>query len=111
MLTPGNVVDVKAAPELLARMGRARYVIADKGYDADPLRRALRQAGAIPVIPGRSSRKRAVLYDQKRYRGRHLIENAFCRLKDFPRVATRYDKLAANFLSGVALAAALAFWL
>ena len=45
------------------------------------------------------------------YRGRHLIENAFCRLKDFRRVATRYDKLAANFLSGVAIATALAFWL
>ena len=111
MLTPGNVADVKAAPELLARMGRARYLLADKGYDADPLRRSLRQAGTVPVIPGRSNRKRAVRYDRERYRGRHLIENAFCRLKDFRRVATRYDKLAANFLSGVALATALAFWL
>ena len=88
-------------------MGQARYVLADKGYDADPLRRSLREAGAVPVIPGRSNRKRQVRYDQKRYRGRHLIENAFCRLKDFRRVATRYDKLARNYLSGVALAAAL----
>jgi transposase len=111
MLTPGNVADVKAAPALLARMGRARYLLADKGYDADALRRTLRQAGAVPVIPGRSSRKRRVRYDRERYKGRHLIENAFCRLKDFRRVATRYDKLAANFLSGVALATALAFWL
>lgn len=111
LLTPGNVADVKAAPELLARMGRARYVVADKGYDADPLRRALRQAGAVPVIPGGSNRKRAIRYDRQRYRGRHLIENAFCRLKDFRRVATRYDKLARNYLSGVALAAALAFWM
>ena len=111
MLTPGNVSDVKAAPELLARTGRARSVVADKGSDADPLRRSLRQAGAVPVIPGRSSRKRRIRYDRERYRGRHLIENAFCRIKDFRRVATRYDKLAANFLSGVALAAALTFWL
>ena len=129
MLTPGNVADVKAAPELLARMGvgtqgsddpkdrwkgpggRTRYVLADKGYDADALRRSLRQAGTVPVIPGRSNRKRTVRYDRERYKGRHLIENAFCRLKDFRRVATRYDKLAANFLSGVALATALAFWL
>ena len=102
---------MKAAPELLARMGRAHYVLADKAYDADPLRRSLRQAGAVPVIPGRSSRKRKIRYDRERYKGRHLIENAFCRLKDFRRVATRYDKLAANFLSGVALATALAFWL
>ena len=62
-------------------------------------------------IPGRRNRKRAIRYDQQRYRGRHLIENAFCRLKDFRRIATRYDKLAANFLSGVALATAVAFWL
>jgi len=47
----------------------------------------------------------------QRYQGRHLIENAFCRIKDSRRVATRYDKLATNFLSGVALATALAFWL
>ena len=94
LLTPGNVADVKAAPELLARLGRARYVVADKGYDADALRRAVREAGAVPVIPGRSNRKRAVRYDRERYRGRHLIENAFCRLKDFRRAATHYDKLA-----------------
>jgi transposase len=97
---------------LLARLGaHTRYLLADKGYDADALRRSLRQAGAVPVIPGRRSRKRAVRYDKQRYRDRHLIENAFCRLKDFRRVATRYDKLAANFLSGVALATAIAFWL
>ncbi len=102
---------MKAAPELLARVGPARYVIADKGYDADLLRRSLRQAGAVPVIPGRSNRKRTIRYDRERYKGRHLVENAFCRLKDFRRVATRYDKLARNYLSGVALAAALAFWL
>ena len=71
----------------------------------------MREAGTTPVIPGRRNRKRAVRYDQKRYRDRHLIENAFCRMKDFRRVATRYDKLAANFLSGVALATAIAFWL
>jgi transposase len=111
-LTPGNVADVKAAPELLARLGaRTRYLLADKGYDADALRRSLRQAGAVPVIPGRCSRKRVTRYDKQRYRDRHLIENAFCRLKDFRRVATRYDKLAANFLSGVALVTAVAFWL
>ncbi|MHC2297122.1 transposase [Rhizobium mongolense] len=111
MLTPDNISDIKAAPALLERAGRIRYLLGDKGYDADNLRRELREAGATPVIPGRCSRKRAIRYDKQRYRGRHLIENAFCRLKDFRRVATRYDKLADNFLSGVALATALAFWL
>ena len=111
MLTPGNVSDIKAAPALLDRAGRMRYLLGDKGYDADSLRRSLREAGTTPVIPGRRSRKRTIRYDKQRYRGRHLVENAFCRLKDFRRVATRYDKLAANFLSAVALATAVAFWL
>jgi transposase len=113
MLTAGNVSDIKAAPALLKRAGRMRYLLADNGYDADRLRRSLRDADAdaVPVIPGRRNRKVAVRYHKNRYRGRHLIENAFCRLTDFRRVATRYDKLTANFLSGVALATAVAFWL
>ena len=111
MLTPGNVSDVKAAPALLERAGPMHYLLGDKGYDADRLRRSLRQGGTTLVIPPRRNRKRAIRYDQERYRGRHLIENAFCRLKDFRRVATRYDKLARNYLSAVALATASAFWL
>ena len=106
MLTAGNVSDVKAEPALLERAGRTRYLLADKGYDAYWLRRWLRDAGAVPVIPGGRDRKRTIRYDKDRYRGRHLIENANCR-----RVATRYDKLAPNFLSGVAIATAFAFWL
>ena len=85
------------APELLQRAHRARYVLADKGDDADSLLRTLRQAGAVPVIPGRISRKRPVRHDKARYRDRHLVENAFCRLKDLSRIATRYDKLAPTF--------------
>ena len=111
MLTPGNVSDIKAAPALIERAGRMRYLLSDKGYDADHLRRSLREVGTTPVIPGKCNRKRAIRYDKKRYRDRHLIGNAFCRMKDFRHVATRYDKLAANFLSGVALATAFAFWL
>jgi transposase len=110
-LTPGNISDVTAAPDLIARAGKARYILADKGYDADTLRKAIRKAGAVPVIPGRVNRKRMIAYDKDRYRERHRIENAFGRIKDFRRVATRYDKLALNFLSAVALAVILAFWL
>ena len=111
MLTPGNVSDMKAAPALLERAGRMRYLLGDKGYDADHLPDLARGVGATPVIPGRRNRKRAIRHDKDRYRSRHLIENAFCRLKDFRRVNTRYDKLAANFLSAAALATAVAFWL
>lgn len=88
-----------------------KRLIADKGYDANRLRARIRAQGAIPVIPGRRSRKRPIQYDERRYKDRWRIEAMFCRLKDFRRVATRYDKLARNFLSAVHLAAAVAFWL
>jgi transposase len=73
---------------------------ADRGYDANSLRCTLRAEGTIPVIPGRCSRKRPIRHDVRRYRDRWRIEAAFCRLKDFRRVATRYDKLAINFPVG-----------
>jgi transposase len=111
LLTPGNVHDVTAAPELLAQLKGARYVLGDKGYDSDALRALIRQHDARRIIPGKANRKRKIPLDKDRYRSRHLIENAFCRLKDFRRVATRYDKLARNFLSAVALAALLAYWI
>lgn len=109
-LTAGNVADIRAAQALIAEGGPHRRLIGDRGYDANALRRELRAQGATPIIPGRRHRKRAIRYDQCRYRDRWRIEAAFCRLKDFRRVATRYDKLALNFLSAVALAAVVAFW-
>ncbi|RZI55030.1 MAG: IS5 family transposase [Pseudomonas sp.] len=111
MLTSGNAADSPVASQLLAGLKGARYLLADKGYDANALRKRLRQSAIVPVIPGRSNRKRVIRYDKLRYKSRHLIENAFCRLKDFRRVATRYDKLARNFLSAVAVATLVAFWL
>ena len=93
-LTAGNDSDMMAAPILLSGLDGARYVLASKGYDANALRKMLRSMAVAPVIPGRHNRKRDIAYDTRRYRDRHLIENAFCRIKDFRRVATRYDKLA-----------------
>lgn len=110
-LTPGNVSDVRAADDLLASTaGPIKRLIADKGYDADRLRGRLRRQGTRPIIPGRRNRKRRIRHDSRRYQERWRIESAFCRLKDFRRIATRYDKLAANFLSAVALATIIAFW-
>ena len=80
-------------------------------HDADALRKELRSRGKVPVIPGRCNRKRTIVFDRARYRERHRVENAFCDIKDFRRVATRYDKLARNFLSAVALAILVRFWL
>jgi transposase len=110
-LTAGHVSDIRAADLLTAEATRFRRLVADKGYDADRFRKTLRQAGTTPIIPGRVNRKRRIRHDERRYRDRWLIEAMFCRLKDFRRVATRYDKLAANFLSAAALAAVVAFWL
>ena len=109
-LTPGNVSDIRVADDLIEAAGPVRRLIADRGYDANSLRHTLRSTGTIPVIPGRRSRKRPIRHDKRRYRDRWRIEAAFCRLKDFRRVATRYDKLAVNFLSAVVLAAIIAFW-
>lgn len=110
-LTPGNASDVKTAPAVIgAAPGRLKRLIADRGYDADQLRRDLKARGTTPVIPGTRSRKRPIRHDRRRYRERWRIEAAFCRLKDFRRVATRYDKLARNYASAIALTAVVAFW-
>ena len=103
--------DMKPAPVLLPGLTGARYVLADGGYDANTLRKMLRSVSVVPVIPGRRNRKRAITYDTRQYRDRHLIESAFCRLKGFRRVATCYQKPARTFLSTAALAIRVAFWL
>lgn len=107
LLTPGNASDVTTAPAVLAAApGRIRRLAADKGYDADWLRTDLQGNGITPIIPGKRGRKRKIRHDKRRYRERWRVEAAFNRLKDFCRIATRYDKLARNYASAVALA----FW-
>jgi len=102
---------VTAAPDVLAATpGRLRRLVAGRGYDADALRDELRAKGTKPVISGRRCRKRPIRHDKRRYRDRWRIEAAIGRLKDFRRVGTRYDKLAVNFGSAVAIAAVVAFW-
>ncbi len=102
---------MKGAELLISETIGMKRVIADRGYDANRIRAALREQGTAPVIPGRRNRKRPIQYDERRYKDRWRVEARFCRLKDFRRVATRYDKLARNFLSAVSLAAAVDFWL
>ena len=71
----------------------------------------MKTEGAQAVIPGRSNPKAPISYDEARYKGRWHIEAAFCRLKDFRRIATRYDKLARYLLSAVVLAKIVGFWI
>lgn len=110
-LTPGHHADIRVAPELVAKAGPFRHLIADRAYDADRFRAALREAGAAPVIPGRNNRAIPIRHDRRRYRERWRIEATIGRLKDFRRVATRYDKLARTFLDAVTIATIYAFWL
>lgn len=84
---------------------------ADKAYDTNPFRRLLKARGIQPVIPGKSNRKKRIRYDKEAYKKRNVIERCFCRLKDFRRIATRYDKLARNFLSAVCFVAVVAYWI
>ena len=104
-LTGGEASDLVGADELLPDL-TALTVIADKGYDAEARVLApLREAGREAVIPPKRNRKDQRAYDRDLYRARHLVENFFCRLKQFRGIATRYDKTKRNFLAAVYLAA------
>ena len=91
-------------------MPAPRRLIADKGYDANSLRRKLAAVRTEAVIPSTRSRKEPIPHDVVACRERNRIERAFCSLKDWRRIATRYDKLARNFLSAVAIASAIPWW-
>lgn len=80
-------------------------VLADRAYDADRLMDAILDAGAEPVIPPRRHRKHQHAYDKALYKERNVIERFFNKLKQFRRVATRYDKLLNNFMGFVKIAA------
>lgn len=86
-------------------------LIADRGYDTNAVREAVNERGATPNIPPKSNRRFKPPFSRVLYRRRNAIERMFGRLKDFRRIATRYDKLAANFLAAVHLAAAVCYWL
>jgi transposase len=86
-------------------------LLADKGYDSNAFRSFLKDHGINPVIPGKSNRKKRIRYDKQAYKNRNVVERCFCRLKDFRRIATRYDKLARNFFSAVCIVAMFAYWL
>jgi transposase len=86
-------------------------LLGDRAYDSAVLREELRERGTKPVIPNRSNRKPPFSFNKRLYKLRWRVENAFNSLKDFRPIATRYDKLARNYLASVCLAAALVWWL
>jgi transposase len=110
LLTPGQAHDLEGADAFLPHM-EADTLLADRAFDADKrVIEPLLRAGKTPVIPSMPGRKEPRPYDRDLFRARHLIENFFCKIKQFRAIATRYDKLAINCLGGV-YAAAIVLWL
>ena len=110
-VTAGQVSDYIAARALLSSLPKVDWLLGDRGYDADWFREALQDNGLRACIPGRKQCKTPVKYDKRRYKQRNRIEIMFGRLKDWRRVATRYDRCPKVFLSAIALAATVIYWL
>jgi len=106
VLTPGQAGDCPVAARLLGHLRPDTIVLADKAYDADWLRRQIEAAGAAPNISPMRHRRRKPCFSPVLYRARNRIERFFNRIKHFRRLATRYEKHAANFLAMLKLAAA-----
>jgi transposase len=111
LLTGGQAHDCPPAQRLIRRNKAAKKLLGDRAYDSADLRCWLSERGTKPVVPNKCNRKQPFTFDRKSYKQRHRIENAFCRLKDFRRIATRYDRLARNFLASVCLVAAIVWWI
>ena len=103
LVTAGQVNDCTQAIELLGER-KAVWVLADKGFDSQPILDHIEAMGAVAVVPSKSNRKQQRSHDKKLYRQRNRIEPCFSPLKHFRRFATRYEKLKTNFIALVALA-------
>ena len=108
-LTGGQRGDAPQADALIEDLA-ADIVMADAAYDSDGLRAAIAAKDAVAVIPNNPSRTRKHPFDKQLYAERHLIECCFSKLKQFRRVATRFEKTARNYLAVVTLAA-IVLWL
>jgi transposase len=109
LLTPGQTHESKALPGLLAGLAPGA-VVGDSAFDGGPSRACIAAHGAAAVVPSSPSRSRRVPHDRQLYRERNLVERCFQRLKQFRRVATRYDKTAASFLAFATIAACTVLW-
>ena len=110
-LSAGQTSDFMGAAALLSSLPQATTLLADRGYDANWFRNALIDRGIQPCISSRKNRLVAIPHDAVLYQKRHRIENMFARIKDWRRIATRYDRCADLYLSACALAAIVLFWL
>jgi transposase len=104
------VADIKMAIPLMEVARPTKRLLADKAYDADSLRQWLASNRIKAVIPSSAARKTPYPLDRKAYRRRNVIERLFCKLKNWRRITIRYDRLASNYLSAIALVAAVISW-
>ena len=111
LLSEGQMSDHKGARLILEVLPPANALLADRGYDSNGFRAALGKRGCEPCIPSTKSRKIPLPYDKALYKQRHKIENMFAKLKDWRRIATRYDRCAHTFFSAICIAATVAFYL
>jgi putative transposase len=111
LLTEGQVSDYRGAATVLPALPQADTLIAGRGYDSDGFRAALNERNILPYIPDRKNRKVSIKYDKNIYKRRNLIERLFGRLKDWRRIATRYDRCAHTYMSAICIAATVIFWL
>jgi len=110
-MTAGQTSDYTGARALMGSLPKAQTMLADRGYDADWFRNGLTDIKISPCIPSRKNRKEPIPHDKELYKERHKVEIMFGRLKDWRRIATRYDRSPTVFLSAIALAAIVLFWL
>ena len=109
-VTGGQVHDSQVVGDVLDTPKPPLAITADKAYDSQKVRQQIKDEGALPIIPSRCNATKKAYCPKRFYRRRHKIENYFCRIKDWRRIATRYDKLARNFLAATALVGAL-YWI
>ena len=111
LLSEGQMSDYKGAALMIDALPRAKALLADRGYDADWFRAALDARGIAACIPSKANRKVPIPHDTVLYRQRHRIENMFGKLKDWRRIATRFDRNIKNFMAAISIAAAVIWWL
>ena len=109
VLTGGNTHDSVMAATLIEGFD-AEFTIADKAYDAEKIIAMILEQSSIPVIPPRNNRRSQRDYDKHIYKERHLVECFFCKIKEFRRISTRFEKLGKTFLAMATIAACL-IWL
>lgn len=109
LITGGTASDVTQAEQLIGE-ARCKNLLADRGYDSDRFRANLKQKGITSVIPGKSNRKQAIVYDKELYKKRNIVERFIGRIKEYRRIATRYDKTSVMY-RGMILLACICIWI